>query len=279
MTEKNPLSRYFRQPTIYMRLPSGGQHYPPGALDLPANNELPVFPMTVRDEIINKTPDALFNGTAVVSLIQSCIPNIKDAWGIPSVDLDSILIAIKVATYGKDLEITGSCTHCQESSDYVIDLNRTLAEIGTTNYNSPQRIGQFEIVFRPLSYQEINETSQEQFNEQKILNILPDSGLSDQERVQEINKLIVKITDGTISALSKSISSIRTDDVLVSNEQQIHEFLDNCPTALFTAIRDAAIAKRQAGAMKPLKLTCNHCEKSYEQILTLDLSNFFVPSS
>ncbi len=227
MTEKNPLSRYFRQPTIYMRLPSGGQHYPPGALDLPANNELPVFPMTVRDEIINKTPDALFNGTAVVSLIQSCIPNIKDAWSIPSVDLDSILIAIKVATYGKDLEITGSCTHCQESSDYVIDLNRTLAEIGVTNYNSPQRIGQFEIVFRPLSYQEINETSQEQFNEQKILNILPDSGLSDQERVQEINKLIVKITDGTISALSKSISSIRTDDVLVSNEQQIHEFLDN----------------------------------------------------
>jgi len=279
MTEKNPLSRYFRQPTIYMRLPSGGQHYPPGALDLPANNELPVFPMTVRDEIINKTPDALFNGTAVVSLIQSCIPNIKDAWSIPSVDLDSILIAIKVATYGKDLEITGSCTHCQESSDYVIDLNRTLAEIGTTNYNSPQRIGQFEIVFRPLSYQEINETSQEQFNEQKILNILPDSGLSDQERVQEINKLIVKITDGTISALSKSISSIRTDDVLVSNEQQIHEFLDNCPTALFTAIRDAAIAKRQAGAMKPLKLTCNHCTKQYEQILTLDLSNFFVPSS
>lgn len=279
MTEKNPLSHYFRQPTIYMRLPSGGQHYPPGALDLPANNELPVFPMTVRDEIINKTPDALFNGTAVVSLIQSCIPNIKDAWSIPSVDLDSILIAIKVATYGKDLEITGSCTHCQESSDYVIDLNRTLAEIGGTNYNSPQRIGQFEIMFRPLSYQEINQTSQEQFNEQKILNILPESGLSDQERVQEINKLIVKITDGTISALSKSISSIRTDDVLVSNEQQIHEFLDNCPTALFTAIRDAAIAKRQAGAMKPLKLTCNHCTKQYEQILTLDLSNFFVPSS
>jgi hypothetical protein len=235
--------------------------------------------MTVRDEIINKTPDALFNGSAVVNLIQSCVPNIKDAWAIPSVDIDSILIAIKVATYGKDLDITGSCTHCRESSDYVIDLNRVLAEIGTTDYNSPQRIGQFELMFRPLSYHEINETSKEQFNEQKILNILPESGLSDQERVQEINKLIVKITDGTISALSKSISSIRTDDVIVTDEQQINEFLNNCPNAMFTAIRDAAVAKRQAGAMKPLKLTCNHCEKQYEQTLTLDLSNFFVPSS
>lgn len=279
MTENNPLSRYFRQPTIYMRLPSRGRHYPAGTIDLPANSELPVYPMTVRDEIINKTPDALFNGSAVVNLIQSCVPNIKDAWAIPSVDIDSILIAIKVATYGKDLDITGSCTHCRESSDYVIDLNRVLAEIGTTDYNSPQRIGQFELMFRPLSYHEINETSKEQFNEQKILNILPESGLSDQERVQEINKLIVKITDGTISALSKSISSIRTDDVIVTDEQQINEFLNNCPNAMFTAIRDAAVAKRQAGAMKPLKLTCNHCEKQYEQTLTLDLSNFFVPSS
>jgi hypothetical protein len=279
MTENNPLSRYFRQPTIYMRLPSKGQHYPEGTLDLPPNGEIPVFPMTVRDEIINKTPDALFNGSSVVSLIQSCVPNIKDAWVIPSIDLDSILIAIKVATYGKDLDITGSCTHCKESSDFIIDLNRVLADIGIADYTSPQRIGQFEIMFRPLTYHEINETSKEQFNEQKILNILPESSLSDQERIQQINQLIVKITDGTISALSKSISSIRTDDVLVSDEKQIHEFLDNCPTALFAAIRDAAVTKRQAGAMKPLKLTCSHCEKSYEQTLTLDLSNFFVPSS
>jgi len=279
MNENNPLSRYFRQPTIYMRLPSGGQHYPASSLDLPANGELPVFPMTVRDEIINKTPDALFNGSAVINLIQSCVPNIKNAWDIPSIDLDSILIAIKVATYGQNLDITGSCTHCQETSDYVIDLNRTLAEIGRSDYGSAQRIGQFEIMFRPLNYREINETSQEQFSEQKILNILPDSGLTDKERIQQINELIVKITDGTISALSKSISSIRTDDVIVTDEQQIHEFLDNCPTAMFTAIRDAAVAKRQAGSMKPLKLTCSHCNKQYDQILTLDLSNFFVPSS
>lgn len=279
MKENNPLSRYFRQPTIYLRLPSMGRHYDPGTLDMPENGELPVYPMTVRDEIINKTPDALFNGSAVVNLIQSCVPNIKNAWAVPSIDLDSILIAIKIATYGKDLDITGSCTHCREASEYVIDLNTTLAEIGRSDYNKPERIGQFEIIFRPLNYREINETSQEQFNEQKIMNILPESGLSDQERIQQINELIVKITDGTIIALSKSISSIRTDEVLVSDEQQIREFLDNCPTALFAAIRDSAVTKRQAGAMKPLRLTCSHCNKQYEQTLTLDLSNFFVPSS
>ena len=57
----NPLRRYFRQPAIYIRLPSAGKFYPPGTLDMPANNELPVLPMTAVDEIVSRTPDALFN--------------------------------------------------------------------------------------------------------------------------------------------------------------------------------------------------------------------------
>lgn len=279
MTSTNPLSRYFRQPAIYMRLPSGGQHYEPDSLDMPPNNELPVFPMTVRDEIINRTPDALFNGTSVVDLIHSCVPNIKNAWSVPSIDLDAILIAIKIATYGKDLDIIGICTHCKETSDYIIDLNLQLAQIGRSEYQKPAKLGQFEIVFKPLSYREINETNQAQFNEQKLMNILPEAQLTDAERLKQINDLIVKVTEGTIVALSKSISLIRTDDAIVADEQQIKEFLDNCPSHTFNAIKDAAIEKRNISSMKPLKLTCSHCSKDYEQILTLDLSNFFGRSS
>ena len=40
-----------------------------------------------------KTPDALVNGETTVEVIQSCMPNIKDAWKIPVIDLDVILIA------------------------------------------------------------------------------------------------------------------------------------------------------------------------------------------
>ena len=61
----NPLTQYFRQPAIYVKLPSNGQHYPEAALNMPANNELPVYPMTAIDEITYRTPDALFNGNAV----------------------------------------------------------------------------------------------------------------------------------------------------------------------------------------------------------------------
>lgn len=279
MPSTNPLNRYFRQPTIFLRLPSNGQHYGSNDIEMPANNELPVYPMTVRDEIINKTPDALFNGSSVVSLIQSCVPNIKNAWAVPSIDLDAILIAIKVATYGKDIDISGVCTHCSETSDYVIDLNHQLAMIGRSEYQKSAKIGQFEIMFRPLTYHEINEANQEQFNEQKLAEVLPNADLSDGEKLKQINDLVLKITEGTIKAVSRSISSIKTDDVIVTDEQQIKEFLNNCSAQIFDAIKDAAVEKRNASNLKPLRLTCNHCSKEYEQPLVLDLSNFFGRSS
>jgi hypothetical protein len=246
---------------------------------MPENGELPVYPMTVRDEIINKTPDALFNGNSVVSLIQSCIPNVKNAWAVPSIDLDAMLIAIKIATYGKDIDVSGICTHCNESSDYVIDLNQQLALIGRTQYQKSSTIGQFEILFKPLSFQEINATNQEQFNEQKLAQVLPTADLTDNEKLTQINDLVMKVTEGTIKALSASISSIRTDDIIVDDTSQISEFLNNCSSQIFNTIKDAAIEKRNASSLKPLKFTCSHCNKDYEQPLILDLSNFFGRSS
>jgi hypothetical protein len=74
----NPLTQYFRQPAVYVKLPSGGKYYSEGAIVMPANQELPVYPMTAIDEITYRTPDALFNGNAVVNVIKSCIPNIVD---------------------------------------------------------------------------------------------------------------------------------------------------------------------------------------------------------
>ena len=88
-TGANPLMKFYRQPKIYLALPSKGHWYPEGSLDMPDNGELPVFAMTAKDELTLKTPDALLNGAATVELIQSCIPNIKNAWQMPVLDLDA----------------------------------------------------------------------------------------------------------------------------------------------------------------------------------------------
>lgn len=74
----NPLQKYFRQPKIYLSLPSNGKYYPAGSLEISETGEYPVFPMTARDEIMIKTPDALLNGEATVAVIKSCIPLLKN---------------------------------------------------------------------------------------------------------------------------------------------------------------------------------------------------------
>ena len=88
----NPLKAFFRQPAIYLKLPSNGAYWPEDAIEFPTNRELPVYPMTAVDEITYRTPDALFSGQSVVNVIESCIPNIKNAWSAPFVDVNSILI-------------------------------------------------------------------------------------------------------------------------------------------------------------------------------------------
>jgi hypothetical protein len=35
--KKNPLTSFYRQPKIYVKLPSKGEFYPPGSLDVSAN--------------------------------------------------------------------------------------------------------------------------------------------------------------------------------------------------------------------------------------------------
>ncbi|NDB58023.1 hypothetical protein EB001_06220, partial [bacterium] len=105
----NPLAKHFRQPSVYLKLPSGGKYWPEGTINLPANGEVPIMAMTTKDEITIRTPDALMNGQGVVDLIQSCCPNITNAWAMPTIDSDAILVAIRIATNGSNMDIDSKC--------------------------------------------------------------------------------------------------------------------------------------------------------------------------
>ena len=73
----NPLQQYFRQPKVFITLPSHGVYNKPGTITGSFEN-MPIFGMTGMDEILLKTPDALLTGESTVKVIQSCCPNIVD---------------------------------------------------------------------------------------------------------------------------------------------------------------------------------------------------------
>lgn len=122
--QSNPLAMFMRQPKIYISLPSGGKYWPVGSLEIPNNNQLAVYSMTARDELLLNIPDALMNGQAVVDVIQNCVPSIKNAWEMPSIDVDVILIAIRLATYGEMM--TTPVKFGEVEMEYKVDLRTVM---------------------------------------------------------------------------------------------------------------------------------------------------------
>jgi hypothetical protein len=275
----NPLKQFFRQPAIYVRLPSQGKFYPPGVLEMPPTGELPVYPMTAIDEITYRTPDALFNGQATVSVLQSCVPDIKDVWSTPAMDVDTLLISVRIATYGHDMDFGTQCPKCSHECEHTIDLRNVMDRMNTPDYTNGLTSGDMEIFFRPMTYKNINDNNALQYENQKLLQILPDSDVPDNDKMVALSAALKRITDITVQALAQSIAVIKTPQALVSEPEYIEELLKNCDRSLFNRVRDHIITLKQQSEMQPVTLTCPECQNQYEQTITLDMSSFFEVAS
>jgi len=278
-TNHNPLQKFFRQPAIYIKLPSDGSYWPDGSLEIPQNRELPVYPMTAVDEISYRTPDALFNGQAVVDVLQSCVPAIKNAWYTPSIDLNSLLIAVRIASYGHDMQLESTCPHCNNTSEYELDMRVILDKVGRPNYDTTVKSQGIEVIFRPMNYQEQNQSNLAQFEQQKTISNITQSDLPEEEKIQQMTQIMKKLTELTVNALAFSIVGIRTPETLVTHPEHILEFLHNCDRETFAAIRDHAVDLRNQSEIQPLSITCSDCQKSYQQAINLDMANFFGNAS
>ena len=279
MSANNPLQQYFRQPSIYIRLPSQGQFYPPGALEMPVNGEVPVLPMTAIDEISYRTPDALYNGQATVNAIESCVPSVKDAWTTPAMDVDTLLVAIRIASYGHNMDFGTRCPKCQHECEHVLDLRSVLDRMRAPDYSKTIKSGDMEIFFRPMTYKNLNDNNQLQFEQQKLLQVLPDTDVPDTEKMSALSAALKRVTEITVKALAQSISAVKTPQAMVTEPEYIEELLKNCDRTLFNKIRDHIIEIKSSGELQPINITCPECKHEYEQTVTLDMSSFFGPAS
>lgn len=274
----NPLAKHFRQPQLYLKLPSQGQWYPPGTLDMPVTKELPVYPMTAKDELILKTPDALLNGQGTVDIIQSCLPNIKNAWVVPSVDIDAILIAIRQATYGNAMDFTAVCPHCETKNEHALDLSVLAAKVTCPNFDQSIQVDGLELFLKPFSYKEFNQASIENYEHQRIINVVSNEDLSDDEKQRKFNEIFHKLLNLTVDQVTRSVAAIKTEDgVLVDDRTHIDEFFKNCNKEVWDAVKDKLEEFANSSATKEIELVCENepCGKPYKTPLLFETSSFF----
>lgn len=278
----NPLKKYFRQPKLYLTLPSKGKFYPEGVLEVSETGEYPVYSMTAKDELSFKTPDALVNGQSTVDVIQSCVPAIKDAWKMPSLDLDAVLIAIRAATYGDMMTITTRVPVINEEREFQADLNMLLEQLFRVDFDDTIYVDELTIKIRPLTYKEFTQNALKTFEEQRVFAIVNDTDMSEQEKLTRFNQSFKTLTELTVGMIISSIVSIQVGEEVVTNHIQIKEFIENADKKFYKKVTEHIEQEKGKFGIKPLsvKSDAEDVEKgapeTYEVPITFDQSNFFA---
>ena len=278
----NPLKKYYRQPKQFIRLPSGYKYYPQGAIEVGESGEVSVYPMTAKDELIFKTPDALLNGEATVTVIQSCVPAIKNAWQMPSIDVDACLIAIRMATYGTTMNVPITVPGTKIEKDYQLDLQGTLDKLLSAQYQSTVIVGNMEVTTQPLSYDQFSKMAIKSFEEARVQELIRNNEMTDEEKLQRFQKSLVKLTDLNVSMVADTVASVKVDGQLVTDKEMIKDFIENAEKNFFQSILDHLEIQRQAFALPTITVQSSEEERKegapeeYQIPVQFDTANFFA---
>jgi hypothetical protein len=286
----NPLSAYFRAPKLFTAIPSGGRYYTPDIVEMPDSGELPVFAMTAKDEMMLKNPDALLNGEAVTHVIQSCIPNVKDARRMLSSDVDVLLVAIQGATYGDDIEVSAACPKCDEPVTAIASVDAALATMESLEDRYHIDADNLVIEVKPFSYSSTIKAGITNFTSTRSLQALADIP-DEMERLRLFNDNFKQIAALNFDLIVDSVSSVsfkdeEGDTISVTDRAQITEFLENSDTRISKAIEEKISEINGIGINSEMQLECENeqCKDSkgnphtFTSKVNFDPVNFFTAS-
>jgi len=280
----NPLAMFMRQPKLYINLPSQGEYWPVGSIQMPEDGNIPVYSMTAKDELMLNVPDALMNGQAIVDIIQNCIPSIKNAWKIPNIDMDVILIGIRIASYG-EMMTTPIKINEEIEYEYKVDLRSVMSNLlASVTWNPVIPISADMTVFvKPLSYKQVTDSSLQAFETQKIIQLSNDNSIDEDTKVKLFKDSFKKLTDATISTITDSIFKIDTSQGSTDNPLFIRDFVNNADKEIFKVIQTHLENLKEQNSIKPIIVPVTDAMReqgisgdTIEIPLVFDSSTFFA---
>ncbi len=284
MTEQNPLQKYYRQPAIYIKLPSKGRFYSPQVFEPTTTGEIPVLPMTAKDEINFKTPDAMMNGQATVDVIKSCVPNIKDPWQVVNYDMDTILLAIRIATYGETMDLKYNVPVTGTQGEHTLNLPALLEDLARVDIKDRATTSKgFTIEMEPLNYRKLTKVYLANYEAQKMYGALDSQIITDEDKNKVFRDTMDKINKVNFSLLLDGIKKIITPEKTeVTDRQQIMEFCNMTDAKTVDEIQQLLTDLRMQTQIPPLRIKASEEQikkgvpSTFEVPLTFDQSNFFA---
>lgn len=281
----NPLAGYYRRPGTYLGLPSKGKFYsvPPKVSD---TNELAVYPMTAKDELALKNPDALLNGEALKQVIASVCPDIANVNEIPAPDIDAILVAMRMTSYGDDmsLNVNHNCIESEGRSQHVtVGLGGVLA----TLKEIPDEIGKVSlasgvhVVLKPYTLEAQSKLLRVQFSTMRQLQAAEaNEKVTIEQKATIANEGYDQLVALSQEILAQSIISVTLPDgTEVTNAAHIYEWVKNLDRASNNRLDEELKRFGEFGITRTLKVKCEHCSEDFNTDMLFDPTSFFASGS
>tara|TARA_B100000965_G_scaffold391775_1_gene400246 strand:- start:957 stop:1820 length:864 start_codon:yes stop_codon:yes gene_type:complete len=271
------LEKHKRQPKLFIDLPSKGIFYDDTVIQDQQYTQLPVFGMNTMDEIMLKTPDALFSGESTAKIMQSCIPLIKDPWRIIGFDLDYILLSIRIATYGNAMPVTTTCPKCNTETTSEVQLQKMLETIESGKTNNSVTINNLTFHLRPLTYKETTDFSQKHFRMQKQLNQIELMDATEDQKEQTRQNLLNELSEINIDLSIAHIMNITDGTEEETSIEAIRAFVSDNDADVFKKIREGIDEMNSDWNKDVLEIACSEeeCDNVYKSQLNVDYSSFF----
>lgn len=274
----NPLSKYFRQPGIFVHLPTKGTRYNTGDVNLNQFGQIAIKPMCAADELILKSPDALFNGEALASVITSCCPDIKNPKILLTPDVDAILLGIRVATYGDTMEFESTCPKCEQENNFESNIRDLLGMMGylEDEYKTTTDDGLI-IYIGPYNFESNLKASVAAYEEAKFIQSVTTEEVAEEDKVSYFRQSFERMNILNNELIADAILKIVTpegeeiDDVVF-----ISEFVENIEKKKITVIEDKIKELNQTGVNRKFAATCSECKHQWETEINFDPTHFFA---
>lgn len=276
----NPLQKYFRQPGIACRLPSNGKFQDRDNVRFTASGEVSVLPMRAADEMLLKSPDALMSGMAIEKVIRSCVPDVKDPQQLPTPDVDTLLLAIRSATYGSIMSIDAECPHCKTENTFDIDVNSILDTVIPLDDEYTVRLSDDVVVYlRPFNFKNSTQASLIAFQEARKVQVIDVPENSDEVKQNQLNMSYERINTMNVQMIADCVECVIIPEGTITDAKMISDFVHNIQQKWVALLEQKLKEINLAGINKGHDVICSVCKKEWSTTVEFDPANFFGPSS
>lgn len=282
----NPLQGFYRTPKTYTQIPSQGMFYSPDIIEMTAETrEVAIKAMTSQDEMLFKNPEALLNGEAVINALKSCVVGLGDTKKLLANDVDALLVAIRIASFGDDMDITITCPECKEENTFGFDLNGCLSNMSFLEESYDIHLDNgLTVNIKPHLYSDTLKSMMSAFEQSKLIKSLDDTSKTEEERLKLFSKSFKHLVNLNFEVFCNSINYISHEQEGIhiendlKNRSNILEFLKNIDKTDSDKIQEKITEVNSKGINKNTHATCTKCGHEWETMIEIDPVVFFSGS-